>query len=143
MPMVDPPYALWSIWRDLSLLERLYCLILSGVSVYCLCLAFLAALRNGTSPRKADEALRISSGSLRARCLNLERILGGMFYLFGIVLFIGLENVGKTLDGGPVSWGMQVLGNFILQCAFAANIFVVFLILHCVQWCTFKRLDAS
>jgi hypothetical protein len=46
-------------------------------------------------------------------------------------------------DMGPASATNQVLRNFVESCAFAANVFFGFLLLHVVQWVVSSRISAS
>jgi hypothetical protein len=67
-----------------------------------------------------------------------------MFYLFGLVLFLVLQSVGVIIgDVGPTGAANQVLRNFTVSCAFAANVFFGFLILQVVQWGVSGRLATS
>ena len=54
------------------------------------------------------------------------------FYLFGIVLFMAFQFVGQFIMGDNVQ--RQLIGQFVLDSAFATNVFsVVLLILHLAQ----------
>jgi hypothetical protein len=55
------------------------------------------------------------------------------FYLLGLVLFVGLQLAYITIDNSKTPVGWIFLQNFVIYFAFAANVFLVFLI-HFVQW---------
>ena len=79
---------------------------------------------------------------LHSRCANLRQILVATFYLFGFLFFIGLQDAPITLGDGPSFPMVQVLGSFVFHFVFAANIFLVFLVLHVLQWMISMRLQA-
>lgn len=141
--MFNEPYALWSIWRDLSTLQHLFVVILGLVCLYVLLSAIALAwrLRSAALERIADTAsIRLILVTLDRRCTNVQQVIQGTFYLFGFVLFLGFQTIHRTLGDGKVPLGMEVVGNFILHCAFAANVFFVFFVLHIVQWLVSSRL---
>jgi hypothetical protein len=43
--MTDPPYALWSIWKQLSVLQHAFVVVLGGVTIYSLFFAARITLR--------------------------------------------------------------------------------------------------
>lgn len=61
------------------------------------------------------------------------------FYLFGIVLFMAFQFVGRFIMGSNIE--NQILGQFILDTAFATNVFAVLLVLHVAQWAVSIRLS--
>lgn len=139
--MLDPPYALWSIWRNISILYRCFLLLLGVISVYSVFVAVFNELRLRSMKRaEAIENVRLSIRVLRNRCETSQQIIRGAFYLFGFVLFLGLQNVGFWLGDGKEPGAYYLLRNCILHFAFAANVFFIFLVVHCVQWVTCRRL---
>jgi steroid 5-alpha reductase family enzyme len=138
MLVLDPPYALWSIWKELSYLYRIFVLILIAVSMYSAFLAVSTTLRlrsmGRLHPTGDIASFRESVAALDRRWANLQQVLGATFYLFGFLLFLGLQTIANYLADGTGSGVHYVVENVILHCAFAANIFFVFLALHCVQW---------
>ena len=144
--MYKYPYTLWSIWPWLSTLYRMFVLILAAVSIYSIVSAtiVLKRMRALKSPRKEELRAPIQQyvAALRKRCANLRQILGATFFLFGFLLFIGLQNATITVGDGRGFPAFEILNNFVLQFVFAANVFVVFLVLHVIQWLTSSRLQA-
>jgi hypothetical protein len=131
-----PPYELWVIWKYLPFLEKLFLLVLCIVGVYFL-LTTGATLWRLTATRNAEGNLssaRRTLCSLQKRISRFEEIECFMFYLFGLELFIGLQRAYITIDNSNVPVGWLVLNNFIIQFAFAANAFLLFLIIHCIKW---------
>ena len=136
--MFNPPYALWSIWRELGFLQRLFVLILSVVAIYSLLSATIIIKRLHSLANRHDDRAFVqqSLAALHARCANLHQLLWAAFYLFGFLFFWGLQSAIHYLGGGPVS----ILSTFVLQFAFACNVFFIFLVLHLCQWLVSVRL---
>ena len=134
------PYTLWSIWRELSTLYRLFVLILAVVSIYSLSSAtiVLKRIRAFTRPRNEEIPAFTQQhvAGLHSRCSNLRQILGATFYLFGLLFFVGLQNAPITVGDGRGFPAVEILNNFVFHFVFAANVFLVFLALHLVQWVT-------
>jgi hypothetical protein len=137
MHMYDPPYALWSIWRQLSTLQRGLIFILGAVMLYCVFSTARTTLRLRVvwnHPNQNVTAVREAIAALANRYANMRQVIGAAFYLFGVVLFLGLENIANIIGDGKDPLSVYVLGNFLLDCAFAANVFFIFLMLHFIQW---------
>jgi hypothetical protein len=139
--LLDPPYGLWSIWKQLSTLQR-------GL-VYTLCIVCLYAgfcvvstiwrLHSIERLGKDDPAARSTVAVLRNRCTNLRYAILGEFYLFGVVLFMAFQFVSHFIMGNDVQG--QIVGTFVLDAAFATNVFACLLILHLAQWALSFRLN--
>jgi hypothetical protein len=71
---------------------------------------------------------------LHSRSANLRQMMGATFYLFGFVFFLGLQSAQKTLGDGRTPIGALILQNFLVDFAFGANVFLIFLILHSAHW---------
>jgi hypothetical protein len=71
---------------------------------------------------------------LQRRFANMRQTIQATFYLFGFILFFGLQNIGYVLADGNTPLSYYVLGNFICNCAFAANVFFIFFGLQLLQW---------
>ncbi len=48
----------------------------------------------------------------------------------------------KISELSSISLGILILQNLLVYIAFAANVFVIFLVLHCVQWVVSSRVRA-
>ncbi len=143
MLVVRPPYALWSIWEQLSGLQHAYVLILCVLCIYSgfSVVSVMLRLRSIKDLRSDDIAsAEYGVDELRNRCATLKCVITACFYLFGIVLFLSLQSIGSYIVGGAVE--AQLLGSFIIDCVFATNVFAVFLILHLVQWFVVGRVRA-
>lgn len=142
MRLFDPPDALWSIWKELGYLDRLMILMLCVIGAYSLFLSSSTLLRLRSMKRaKTNEtatSIRDFVAVLCDRWSRLRQAIAATFYLFGLILFIGLQTIGNYVGDG--NGATRVLENFILQCAFAANAFSILLVLHCVQWFVCGRL---
>jgi hypothetical protein len=125
----NPPFALWSIWRYLPFAQKLFLLILCVVGVYSLVSAIvvMARLRAMTIvPQKEDiSSIQRAMAALHKRCTNIHQLIRATFYLFGFVLFLGLQGA-----------------YFVLGLSSIPIVFLVFLILHLVQWFVSGRVCA-
>ena len=136
--MFDPPYGLWSIWRQLPTLHRLFFVVLCFVGVYiifsgvavCVQLRAIVAESSADSNRSIPRTLI----HLRHRCTNMRQLLEACFVLFFVTLFFGLERIAWILADGKMPLGFLVLENFIRDCAFACNTCSIFLVLYLFQW---------
>jgi hypothetical protein len=143
MFMSRPPYALWSIWKQLSDLQHLFVLTVCALCLYSAFSAVstmlrLRAVKNPNSDEGISSA-RHCVDALRNRCANLRCVTTASFYLFGVLLLLGFQTVGSyKMDDAVMA---QLLGSFVVNCAFAANVFAVFLVLHLVPWFVVSRLN--
>ena len=144
---LSPPYALWSIWKGLSLLQRLFMELLCVISAYCLFVSFRTALRLRSIEKQGSNEHTIpiegALAPLYRSLANTRRIIGATFYLFGFLLFFSLQLIVNTLGGKEPFQLKQIFGSFVLCCAFAANVFAIFLILHVAEWLVYIRLNQS
>jgi hypothetical protein len=145
--MYDPPYAVWSIWQNCGWLERFVLVLLAGLIIYSLLAAIVTIVRIRSLETSRSSVSVDLEGTLKGsqrHWHHIRQATDATFYLFGLVLFLVLENVGIVVgDGGLGSAANHVLGNFILSCAFAANAFLGFLILHPIRWFVSTRISAS
>jgi hypothetical protein len=140
--MVNPSYALWSIWTELPTTARMFVPILAVVAIYSLfsAIAILVRLRSIVNPSQSKDtaALQRSVAALHARSANVRQLILATFYLFGTVFFFGLWSARWTADHSRAS----ILDGFYVYFAFAVNAFFIFLALHSVQWFVSGRLQA-
>ncbi len=138
MWMQDPPHTLWSIWKELSLLNHGFVLILGGVCAYSLfsmatSILRLRSIRN--LPDANSALIEETLTTLHDLWVTVRQVTTATLYLFALLLSIALGGVGHYfLGGGLNSFVMNALGTFRLLCVFAANIFAIFLALHLIQW---------
>ncbi len=143
---MNPPYALWSIWKGLGLLQRLFIELLFAVAAYCLFVSFRTALRLRTIEKQnVNERVIPIEGALAPlyRSLaNTRQVIRTTFYVFGFVLFLSLQFIQNTLGARSAASELkQILGGFALCCAFAANVFFILLLLHAAQWLVYIMLN--
>ena len=146
MLMSDPSYSLWSIWMYLPTLHRLYLLVLSRVGIYSLysLKVVMVRLRTLNKRQVGVASLQHSTAALQGRCKNVQELLGACFYLFGLVFLIGLRFVPMNLSmSSKPPTVMLMLNECFIYFAFAANVFVMFMILHCMRWFVSGRLVAN
>ena len=126
----------------LSVLYKLYWLLLSLVSFYTLFSAASIVRRFPISNHRNDstESSRIP---LEARITNLRQIIAAMSFAFGALFFWALPGAFNTISDGR-DWNLtEIIGAFRVHFAFAANVFLVLLLLHCVQWIVSRRVLGS
>lgn len=139
MPLTSNfPFALWSIWRYLPFLQKVYCLVLCVVCVYSL-FSLIVVMGNLRAmkilPQKEDiSSIQRSMAALHKRCTNVHQLISATFYLFGLVLFLGLQGAYEVIGLSKFPVESIIVEKFVLYFAFAANVFLVFLILHLVRW---------
>jgi hypothetical protein len=71
----------------------------------------------------------------------VRQVIAAMFFAFGALFFWVLPeafNVQGLSRSLPLT---EIIGAFALHFAFAANVFFVLLLLHCVQWFASRRVD--
>ena len=141
---MNPPYAVWSIWQSCGWVERIVLLLVGGLIIYSLRSAVLTLVRLGAlRPVGAAEGSDVAKNSiliLQKRWARIRQATAATFYVFGLVLFLVLQ-----IDGvmGLASATNPVLRNFIESCAFAANVFFGFLLVHVIQWAMSSRISSS
>jgi len=141
----NPPYSLWSIWGSLSIMNHAFALTLLAVGIYCVSSAAIVLVRLRSIGRLSQNehslSIRQVVADLHNRSANMNYVLGATFYLFGVVFFLGIQQAPVTLGLSKSLPWTEVLWNFELHFAFAANVFLVLLILHCVSWFVRTRLN--
>jgi hypothetical protein len=140
-----PPHPFWSAWIYFSTWERLFLVGLGAVSLYVLFSATYTLLRvrkiraliqNGNRP----DAEKIFV-SLRKRSSRIDKLVVTAFYVFGMVLFWGLQWSYFTIDNSKIPVGWIILSSFEPHFVFAFNVFFVFLVLHVLGWFISNSLD--
>ena len=140
--LYDPPYALWTIWHQLSPLQHglVYTLcvlcLYAGFCVVSSIGGFISIGRVGIDDPAAARTFIV----IRNRCSNLRSAIFAEFYLFGIVIFMSFQYVGQFIMGSNIE--NKILGQFVLDAAFATNVLAVLLILHVAQWAVSMRLTS-
>ena len=140
MWMLDPPYPLWSIWKQLSNLQHWLVYTLCVLVVYSgFCVVSTIVRLHSVKDLGTDAAARCI-GLLRSRHANLRYAILAELYLSGVVLFMSFEFIPMFLAGNNVE--SQMVAKFVTDSAFGTNVFAVLLILHLAQWFVFNRLNA-
>jgi hypothetical protein len=124
---LDPPYALWSIWRHLP---RCSTGLVYTLCVLCLYAGFcvlstISRLHSIKHLRMEDPAARRTVVVIRNRCANLRYAILAEFYLFGIVLFMAFQFVAHFIMGNDLQG--QIIGTVVLDSAFATNVLAILL----------------
>jgi hypothetical protein len=132
-----------SVWQQLSSLLRFFSLLLLLVCAYTTYFASVALMRlRSLRTMRTDNSLQNTLGLLNHRSANLRGIITATSYLFGLTFFLQIQNAFWTPENSrPV--GLMVLENFRDDFRFAAAVFVVFLVLHSVQWFVSTRIRTA
>ncbi|MGH9734379.1 MAG: hypothetical protein ACRD8A_07310 [Candidatus Acidiferrales bacterium] len=139
-------YGVWSIWRQIPMLLKLFFLALSVVGVYTFSMLGITLLQlrsfGKESQREAAMHLRRSlAGAARVRCASVKQLLDATSYVFWLVFFLTLPSVTVILDETrPVFW--LIMQELVIRISFAANVFGVFVILHFAQWIVSSRVSS-
>lgn len=147
--MLSPsrPIFIWVVWPYLSFCEKLLFVALIALSVYVLLAAITTISRvrkTASSLRKGDSPdARQIFAALRRQSTRVDKLITTAFYLFGIVLFLGLQNVYVTIDDSKTAVGWLILMGFPQHFAFASNVFFMLLALHVIGWFISHAVDRS
>jgi hypothetical protein len=141
--MIPQSHAVWSIWIYLPALARLFVVVLSMIALYSLFSAVLIVVRLRsltTASRAMDDSKRKTEfAALERRAANLRQLLGLAVCLFGFAYFVGMQMAYMQIVNSSMPTGYLILWDFYRYFVLGANAFVVFLVLHCVQWFVSSR----
>jgi len=143
--MFDPsiPAPIWLVWPHLSYLERIFLLLLILLSIYVLFVSATTVWAVGKLGRRngvgadANEPVAV----LRRRSARVDKLITTALYLFGVVLFWGLQRAYFTIDNSKATGESIILMNFGPRFVFAGDVFFVLLVLHAVGWLISHRID--
>ena len=130
------------VWY-LPVLGRIFLLLLLLVSIYSLystCI-ILVRLRSLSKQRTFEDknSLRRSLALLKQRAANLRQLILASFHLFGLTFFSQITTAFVTPLSGPFAW-VNIAQHLEVHFNFAADAFLVFLILHMSQWVASTRI---
>jgi len=131
----DQYFPEWSsVLQSLSPLFRLFLFLLLLVCIYATYFASFTLIHlRSLRAMRSDNSIQSSLDRLNHRSANLRQIIAATFYLFGLGFFLQIQNAYWTPENNrPV--GPMILGNFREDFRLAAAVFLVFLVLHSVQW---------
>ena len=135
--------SLWSIWRNLGVMPKLFLLLLSVVALYSslsavVILARLRTLKNSLR-HETSPPIENSLAALLGWSASVRQMIGAAFYLFGLVFFMGLPSAFYTLDHSRTPGWVFVFESLGVYFSFAINVFFVLLVLHLTQWFVVHR----
>jgi hypothetical protein len=143
---VTPPSSAWSAWPFLSIYEKLLVGALIALSVYVLFAAATAAIcvRKTRASIREGKTVDFEGGflELRKRSARLQKLIGAGFYLFGVVLFLGLQWAYFGDDMRKGSGERAILISFYPHFVFAFYVFLNLLTLHLLVWFVSVSADA-
>jgi hypothetical protein len=146
MIRLNPPYGIWTIWKELFLLPKLTFLCVSVLCIYSLWTTAAAIPRFVILPARSLEAeiaaTKNAMAVLRERCTKLQELKGALFYLFGLVLFLNLQGAFDSVDKSKAPFEWLIMQNFLVVFAFGANVFFLFALIHLTLWFTSSRINA-
>jgi len=131
------------MWTPLSPFARIFLILLVLLGIYEFYFASFVLLRlRSLRTESVEDALRKALTTLDHRSSNLGQFVLTMFFLFGFVFFVQMQNAFWTPESNrPVS--LMVLENFRTVFHFATLMFFSFLVLQCVQWFVSARIRAA
>jgi hypothetical protein len=146
--MLDLSRPIWSVLPYLGLSEHVLFLALMVLSIYVLFVAVTTVVRARTirasvvpTENNADAEKRCVA--LGRRSARVDKLITTALYLSGYVLFMGMVNAYAVIDNTSTPTGYIILSNLEPHFAFAANVFLVLLVLHLIGWiisCSVGRL---
>jgi hypothetical protein len=146
MIRMNPPYGIWTIWKELLLLPKLIFVAVVALCIYSLwaTVATVVRLRDlADASRQVEGAsARNALVTLSNRCKKLNQLSGGLFYIFGFVLFLGLQCAYITIDTSRTPIESLIMDNLLTVFAFGANVFFLFAVIYSALWFTSSRVDA-
>jgi hypothetical protein len=142
--MIGPfPFEWSSVWNSIGHFTLIFLILLGLVGVYTVYFASavlvrLRSLRTLWDDKSSRETLAV----LKNRSKNLGQVIVAMGYFWGFTFCFQIEGAFYTPDSNrPV--GPMVFSNMRIDFTFAAGVFLVFLVLHSVQWFASGRIRAA
>lgn len=139
-----PPYAIWSVWRSLGFLDKVFFVGLVALIVCSVFSAAIAAiaLRKARSGMKEDRAsMQRTLRRLRKQSNRVQKSLGTTFCIFGAVLFLGFQWAYVVLGESNVAPSWVVLKTLETEFVFGFNVFLLLLLLLALRWFIADRVD--
>jgi hypothetical protein len=141
----SPPVSLSSVWPYLTAWEKLFLFALGGLCAFVLFSGVTTAL----CIRKTRLAIHDGNSAevesilitLRRRSMRLQNLIETVFFLFGIVLFLGFQWAYVILETSSLSVPELVLRNLMAHFVFAFHVFFVLLLVHMVRWSVSSCVD--
>jgi len=134
------------LWPELSSLARIYLFILSLTSLWILfsLLGCLLRLRSFRRPPAScsPESIPSRLAALQARLSSARRLLVFAFLLFGFCFLIEISQAFIVFGDSNKPPILIVLRQLEVCLASGADVFLVFLLLHSLQWFVSARLEA-
>jgi len=135
-----------NLWPQLSTLPRVYLFILSLISVWTL-LSFLHPLLTLRSLKRslADlsrESIRSTLAALQDRLATLRRLLLFAFLLFGFCFLLQISQAFIVFGDSNKPPIFIILRQLDTCLAYGADVFLILLLLHSLQWFVSARLEA-
>jgi hypothetical protein len=140
-------HPIWSIWTQLGFLYRVFWLVLLFVSASMLIFTarIWVRLRSRMAQREGENmsSSRCSLADLEAGLKNVCQFVSAAFYLFWLLFFIQLPYDIWTHETGRETGLLALLGTLSLNLTFGANVVLVLLVVHSVQWLVSARVLAA
>jgi hypothetical protein len=134
------------VWWSLSPSNRLFLLFFSGVSLHTLWVSFRVVL--GLRALKRERASSVANVSnlglnnLRKRLANLRQLHLFTLYLLLLCIVVNLPGAFSTLGDSKSYLFRQIFENLGFLFYYYTPIFLVFVLLHSVQWSVSARVEA-
>jgi hypothetical protein len=139
-------FGIGPIWSSLSLINQLFLIFLIVILLYTLflVLAVFNTLRQSTKNNGDQKVLSTSKVALlRKRVENLQQLQLFALYVFGFCIVVQIASAFETIENSNTI----TFSNSIRQLSFSfhydATLFLVFLLIHSLQWLISARLKAN
>jgi hypothetical protein len=135
---------LWSVWQVLSIINKALLLLICGVSIYTLALSLhslfvVHALKSGA---RELQVVDTRLGALRRRLWNLRQLHLFSLYFFGFCIVVQIPGIFHTVAVSSDLPPLAVIRTLAFMCYFDATIFLIFLLIHSVQWFASASMDS-
>ena len=144
MPTSTTALDLLSVWESLSIINQGFVLLFCAGAIYSLSLSVyvLFVLRGLKKHVMGTESEKTARCALRKRLWNLRQLhLSGLYFL-GFCIMFQIPGVFHTVAISYDLPPMTVYRTLSFLCYFDATVFLVFLLIHAVQWFVSTRLDS-
>ena len=134
-------FGFWSVWQALSVINKAFLLLICGVSVYSLAFS-LHSLFVVRSLKAEQQISNTRLGTVCRRLSNLRQLHLLALYLFGFCIMVQIPDIFHTVTLSYDIPSLTVIRTLAFLCYFDATIFLVFALIHSVQWFVSARVNS-
>ena len=135
-------FGLWSVWQVLSIINKALLLLMCSVSIYSLALSLRCLLAVHTFKIAAKSATTPAPSVLRHRLWSLRQLHIFCLYYFGFCILVQIPDVFHSVTLSSDLPPVTAIRTLSFLSYFDAIIFIIFLLIHSVQWFASTRVDS-